>query len=86
MVLGSQFAPPACSGSQPKYMSHMPYDRAFKYLAEQDAESLLILLGCLRPGQPAEIDLLPREIDVSMLMPDQPYRVVIGGDSVDRAC
>ena len=60
-------------------MSNKPYDRAFKYLAEQDAESLLILLGCLRPGQPAEIDLLPREIDVSTLIPDQPYRVVIDG-------
>jgi hypothetical protein len=62
-------------------MSNMPYDRAFKYLAEQDAESLLILLGYLKPGQQAQIDLLPREIDVSTLLPDQPYRVVIGDDS-----
>ncbi|HEV8484203.1 MAG TPA: hypothetical protein VGV87_11720 [Blastocatellia bacterium] len=61
-------------------MSNKPYDRAFKYLAEQDAESLLILLGYLQPGQPAEIEVLPREIDVSTLLPDQPYRVVIGRD------
>jgi predicted transposase YdaD len=40
----------------------------------------LILLGYLQPGQPAEIELLPREIDVSTLLPDQPYRVVIGRD------
>ncbi len=61
-------------------MRNMPYDRAFKYLAEQDAESLLILLGYLQPGQPAKIELLPREIDVSTRIPDQPYRVVIGHD------
>src|SRR5258706_6749458 len=61
-------------------MSDMPYDRALKYLAEQVAESLLILLGYLQPGQEAEIEVLPREIDVSSLIPDQPYRVVIGND------
>lgn len=56
-------------------MSAKPYDQAFKYLAEQDAESLLILLGCLKPGQTAQIKLLPLELDISTLLPDQPYRV-----------
>jgi hypothetical protein len=38
-------------------MTTKPYDQAFKYLAEQDAEALLFLLGDLQPGQPAEIEL-----------------------------
>jgi len=57
-------------------LSTKPYDQAFKYLAEQDAESLLILLGYLQPGQRAEIELLPRELGVATRLPDQPYRVV----------
>ncbi len=58
-----------------------PYDQAFKYLAEQDPESLLLLLGALRPGQKAKIELLPRELSVSVLLPDQPYQVVIGEEA-----
>jgi predicted transposase YdaD len=61
-------------------MSNKPFDQAFKYLAEQDAESLLILLGHLRPGQEAEIEALPRELNVSTQLPDQPYRVVVKGE------
>jgi predicted transposase YdaD len=57
-------------------MSTKPYDQAFKYLAEQDAEALLLLLGDLQPGQPAQITLLPREISVAAQLPDQPYEVV----------
>ncbi len=56
-------------------MSAKPYDQAFKYLAEQDPKSLLILLGCLRPREKARIELLPRELSVSTLLPDQPYCV-----------
>ena len=56
-------------------MSAKPYDQAFKYLAEQDPESLLILLGFLQPGQQAHVELLPREVSVSALLPDQPYLV-----------
>jgi hypothetical protein len=57
-------------------MSTKPYDQAFKYLAEQDAEALLLLLGELQPGQPAQIALLPREVSVAAQLPDQPYEVV----------
>ncbi len=35
-----------------------PYDQAFKYLAEQDAESLLFLLGAL-PEDIISIEVLP---------------------------
>ena len=57
-------------------MSTKPYDQAFKFLAEQDAEALLLLLGDLEPGEQATIELLPREISVSTQLPDQPYEVV----------
>jgi predicted transposase YdaD len=56
-------------------MSAKPYDQAFKFLAEQDPESLLVLLGAIEPGAPAQIELLPREISVAALLPDQPYLV-----------
>jgi len=56
-------------------MATKPYDQAFKFLAEQDPESLLILLGAIEPDEKATIELLPREISVAALMPDQPYRV-----------
>src|SRR3989442_138427 len=62
-------------------MSSKPFDQAFKYLAEEDAESLLILLGLLQPGEVAEIEALPRELNVSTQLPDQPYRVVISGQA-----
>jgi predicted transposase YdaD len=52
-----------------------PHDQAFKFLAEQDPESLLLMLGAIDPGEEAEIELLPREIGLSALLPDQPYRV-----------
>lgn len=61
-------------------MSTKPYDQAFKYLAEQDAEALLLLLGDLQPGQSAQIELLPREISVAAQLPDQPYQVVTEGE------
>ena len=56
-------------------MNTKPYDQAFKYLVEQDAESLLILLGALKPGEQADIELLPREISVAATLPDQPFRI-----------
>ncbi|MGH9842963.1 MAG: hypothetical protein ACREEM_29855 [Blastocatellia bacterium] len=56
-------------------MAAKPYDQAFKFLAEQDPESLLILLGAIEPDEKAEIELLPREISVPAMLPDQPYRV-----------
>jgi predicted transposase YdaD len=58
-------------------MATKPYDQAFKLLAEQDAEALLLLLGVLKPGQRAEIEVLPREVSVAATLPDQPYRVRI---------
>jgi predicted transposase YdaD len=61
-------------------MSAKPYDQAFKYLAEQDPESLLILLGCLRPSDKAHIELLQRELSASTLLPDQPYLVRARGE------
>jgi hypothetical protein len=57
-------------------MSDKPYDQAFKFLAEQDAESLLVLLGYLQPGEQAEIEVLPRELRSAAILPDQPYRVL----------
>ncbi|MGH9850009.1 MAG: hypothetical protein ACREBD_09125, partial [Blastocatellia bacterium] len=57
-------------------MSDKPYDQAFKFLAEQDAESLLILLGYLQSGEQAEIEVLPRELRAAAILPDQPYRVL----------
>jgi hypothetical protein len=60
-------------------MSERPYDRAFKFLAEEDAEALLLLLGDIQPGENARIELLPREVNVSTQLPDQPYQVVIEG-------
>jgi hypothetical protein len=60
-------------------MSTKPYDQAFKFLAEGDPEALLVLLGDIRPGQLAKIQLLPREIIVSAWLPDQPYEVTIDG-------
>jgi hypothetical protein len=57
-------------------MSDKPYDQAFKFLAEQDAESLLVLLGYLQPGEHAEIEVLPRELRAAAILPDQPYRVL----------
>ena len=50
-------------------MSTKPYDQAFKYLAEQDAESLLILLGHLQPGHNARIIPLPCELGVYCCSP-----------------
>jgi hypothetical protein len=43
-------------------MSTKPYDQAFKFLAEQDPEALLLLLGAIEPDEQATIELLPREI------------------------
>lgn len=51
-----------------------PYDSAFKDLAEQDPEGLLLLIGALPPG--AQINPLPREVTRPALLPDQPYEVI----------
>ncbi len=57
-------------------MSHKkPFDQAFKYLAEQDAESLLILLGCIRPNERVRIEPVRLELSVSTILPDQAYLV-----------
>ena len=52
------------------------YDDAFKLLATQDAEALLLLLGELQPGEKAKITPLERELRISTKLPDQPYHVV----------
>ncbi len=56
-------------------MSTTPYDDAFKDLAEQDPEALLLLLGALDPEEHATITLLSRELRASKQMADQPYLV-----------
>jgi predicted transposase YdaD len=56
-------------------MKTKPYDQAFKYLAEQDAESLLIFLGYLRPNEKALIKALPAELSISTIVTDQTYLV-----------
>ena len=43
-------------------MNTKPYDQAFKYLAEQEADALLHLLGVIRPDEQAHVEMLPREI------------------------
>ncbi len=53
-----------------------PYDDAFKLLAEQDAEALLVLLGEIRLGEKAEITPLHGELRISTRLPDQAYKVV----------
>lgn len=53
-----------------------PYDDAFKLLAEEDAEALLLLLGEIKPGEKAEITPLHRELRISTRLPDQAYKVV----------
>jgi len=53
-----------------------PYDDAFKLLAEEDAEALLLLLGEIEPGEKAEITPLHRELRISTRLPDQAYKVV----------
>lgn len=56
-------------------MATKPYDQAFKFLAEQDPESLLLMLGAIEPGEQVTIELLPREISMAAVLPDQPYLV-----------
>ena len=56
-------------------MATKPYDQAFKFLAEQDPESLLLMLGAIEPDENAVIELLPREISAAAVLPDQPYLV-----------
>ncbi|HWQ34788.1 MAG TPA: hypothetical protein VNQ79_18205 [Blastocatellia bacterium] len=50
-----------------------PYNSAFKDLTEQDPEALLQLIGALPPG--ATVRLLPREVSVQALLPDQPFEI-----------
>jgi predicted transposase YdaD len=57
-------------------MATKPYDQAFKFLAEQDPESLLLMLGAIEPDEQATIELLPREISMAAVLPDQAYRVI----------
>lgn len=54
--------------------ANKPYDQAFKYLAEQDAESLLFLLGALPEGV-LSLAALPRELSAPSLFPDQLYLI-----------
>lgn len=56
-------------------MNTKPYDQAFKYLAEQEADAMLHLLGVIRPDEQARVELLPREISVPALLTDQAYLV-----------
>lgn len=53
-----------------------PYDEAFKYLADQDAEALLLLLGEIQPGEKAKIVPLGGELKLSTRLPDQAYKVL----------
>ena len=53
-----------------------PYDEAFKYLADQDAEALLLLLGEIEPDEKAKIVPLRGELRLSTRLPDQAYKVV----------
>lgn len=53
-----------------------PYDDAFKLLAEQDAEALLLLLGEIKPGEKVEITPVGPELRASTRLPDQAYKVV----------
>jgi hypothetical protein len=55
-----------------------PFDQAFEFLAEDDPQSLLTLLGAIKPGEPVRIELLPREVGMTALFPDQPYRILKG--------
>lgn len=55
---------------------HKPYDDAFKLLAEQDAEALLLLLGEIKPGEPVKITPIGRELRAATRLPDQAYKVV----------
>lgn len=55
-----------------------PYDDAFKSLAEQDAEALLLLLGEIKPGEKVEITPLERELRISTRLPDRAYKVATG--------
>lgn len=56
-------------------MNAKPYDQAFKYLAEQEADALLHLLGAILPDEQARVEMLPREISVPALLTDQAYLV-----------
>ncbi len=51
-----------------------PYDQAFKFLAEQDAEAILFLVGAL-PEKITAIETLPPELSSTTLIPDQLYLV-----------
>ncbi len=53
-----------------------PYDDAFKLLAEQDAEALLLLLGEIKPGEKVRITPVGPELRAATRLPDQAYIVV----------
>src|SRR5437868_3639298 len=56
-------------------MTVKPFDQGFKYIGDEDAESLLLLLGVLKPGDKASIEKLPTELSVSTIIADQLYLV-----------
>lgn len=62
-------------------MSGTPYDDAFKHLAEQDPESLLILVGALPSDELVRIKVLSRELRPSKRIVDQAYLVTTRSES-----
>lgn len=62
-------------------MSGTPYDDAFKHLAEQDPESLLILVGALSPDQSARVKIISRELRPAKRIVDQAYLVTTSGET-----
>lgn len=60
-------------------MSTTPYDDAFKELAERDPAALLLLLGVLRPDEPAQVTVLSRELRAAKQIADQIYLVTSAG-------
>ncbi len=58
--------------------SKKPYDDAFKDVAEHAAEALLRLIGAL-PEDGRVVESLPREVSAQALLPDQPYKIEVGG-------
>ncbi len=55
-----------------------PYDRLFKTLAEEDPRGLLYLFGSLSLDEPAEIEVVDRELVLPALAVDHVYRVRSG--------
>jgi predicted transposase YdaD len=62
-------------------MATKPYDQAFKFLAEQDPEALLLMLGAIEPDEKAVIELLPREISMVEYGPLHWFKYLLPVDS-----